>query len=224
MKKLLALVMTLIMTLAFTAALAVEPAEILGVWYLERLEMAGEAIDAAMLGMEITVELFEDGTAAMSMPGEEPLAGSWRISGEQIFVDAAGDELPFVLADGYLVANDEEEGYAMVFGRDATEVIALAPVREDAVLEDFNGNWTATVVEADGIRAPSAMMGFEVTVWIENGHVAMTAMEETIELDGEVSESVLFAANDEQSLLFFLLEDGMMGCGFAENIIVYFEK
>ena len=62
MKKLFAIVIALAMLLS-AAALA-EAADYTGVWYLNAMEAEGESYSPATFGIEMSIELKEDGTAA----------------------------------------------------------------------------------------------------------------------------------------------------------------
>jgi len=230
MKKIQTLAIAFILTLAMlcTAALALEPADILGTWYLNAMEVDGMSMNPAMFGMELAMTLEEGGTARMQMSGEDDTMGTWVIDGDEVTIEMDGEGLVFTIEDGNLVASEDE--MKMVFGKEQAEDTSaeIAPARTDAVLADFNGTWNAYLADFEDMKLPIELLGIEVTLVIEDGNVVMTVSEDTLELAGDVSEGILMATGEDAgeavTMAFSLHEDGVLSCIFEDAFLLYFQK
>ena len=109
------------------SALAIEPEEVLGTWYLTELSFEGVSVPASMFGMNITIELLEDGSAVLTAVQEnflgmdtedeseadteeeseednaEIIMGSWTIDGDYLYVDDGEEPMPLLLEDDALI-------------------------------------------------------------------------------------------------------------------------
>jgi len=233
MRKILAVsigVMLALSMLCVNALAAPDPNDILGIWYLNSLETEGMTLNPADFGMEMTMEFNADSTALLQSPGEEDMASTWAINGDQIVVSAEdGTDITLALIDGNLCGDMDE--VKMVFGREKVEgaSVEIAPVLTDSALADFNGSWIAFIAEADGIMLPIEMLGMEITAVINNGKATATMMGVDINLEGDVSDGVLTTveidADDEPTVIAFSLhEDGVMSAPLDESVIIYFNK
>ena len=171
MKRKLTLLLACLMALTMALTGAAESLSPVGSWTLTGVEAEGMTLDPAMLGMEITMTLNEDGTAQMGMSGLVEEGGTWSVEGDVVTViDPDGEEMPMTFTeDGSLRA--EQDGMAMIFtlstGDEGQSVIGAAAevaVLEDVALEDFNGEWTATHGLTMGIEVPLETLGLTMDV------------------------------------------------------------
>ena len=235
MKKVLSVVTALLVALTMLSAGALatpEPGDVLGIWYLTSIVYGDTAMNPADFGMEITLELNEDGTANMGTVGDDDVeTGTWVIAGDQIIISTDGEDIEFTLEDGNLIA-EQDEGL-MIFGRERPEfeTYEIVPIRTDAALADFNGNWIAFLAanEEEGLKFPAAALGFDVSLAIEDGMVTVAAFGGSQLFEGNVSDGVLTAVEadtggDGETMTFNLHEDGVVSANFMETITLYFEK
>lgn len=218
MKKLFAIVIALAMLLS-AAALA-EAADFVGVWYLNAMEAEGESYSPATFGIEMSIELKEDGTAVgTTVMGSETDTkdGVWEIDGDHINVTIDGSTMAMKLEDGALIG--ESDGQTMAFGREKVEVEVYVPAapKADATVEDYAGKWASVKMGTEGIFLDSAAFGLDFTADIEGT---------TITLDGILFSNepvaaafadgaLTYAAEDPENALMSgltaqLLEDGAM--------------
>jgi len=231
MKKTISLLTAFILTLCVSAgALAIEPADVVGLWYLNTLVFEEVVINAAEVGMDNSVVFNADGAAILMSPGNEDSVAEWSIAGDVIIVSADGEEyISFTMADGNLVAVIEEEGGMMVFGREKEAAVAveIAPIRANAALEDFNGLWTAYLAESGGVTFPAELLGFDMSMAIVNGQITMTAFEEELPAAGGMEGGALVAVTEEEESITFTFnyhEDGTLSTLFMDMVMLYFQK
>lgn len=227
MKKIVLLTTALVVTLAMlcAGALALEPGDVLGAWYLNGMEAEGFSVSPSALGMDITLVLNEDNTAAMQMPGQEDAAGTWAIADGQLVVTVDGDGLALSLVDGDLVA--EEDGMKMIFGKEKVdaEPVEASPARTDAALADFNGTWNAHLAVIEGMELPIDALGLEFGLVIEDGKATLSAFGVSDSMEGDVSGGVLtVSADGETTMTFTLHEDGTVSCVLEDAFTIIFQR
>lgn len=135
----------------------------LGVWYAQSMDMSGEILPLAALGMEMRLTLNADGTAEL-YDGEETVAGVWTVAEGIAMVDGTAATLT---EDGTL--RMEEDGVAILFRRDADAAGAAVPdmpdVTEPAASDpiDLSGRYDRKYVmasaDAQGVSMTPAMLG-----------------------------------------------------------------
>ena len=197
MKKLL--VFALSLALLLSAAAFAESIDYTGVWYLTSLEAEGVTYSPADFGMEMSIEINDNGTATGTtfMGGEsETVEGSWLFGDVGITLTLDGDPADFVMEDGVLSA--EQDGMKMVFSREKPEVEAFVPAapKADTAVEDYAGSWTAVKVCYEGNYLDTSVLGFGVNVTIDgtaltvNGFPFEEATFETEFADGALSYTI----------------------------------
>ena len=214
MKKLFAIVIALAMLLS-AAALA-EAADYTGVWYLNAMEAEGESYSPATFGIEMSIELKDDGTVVgtSSMGGgeAEPQAGVWEIDGDHVNVTIDESTLAMKLEDGALIG--ESDGQKMVFGREKVEVEVYVPAapKADATVEDYAGKWVSAKIGTEGIYMDAAAFGLEFNANIEGT---------TITLDGILFSSEAVEATFADGALTYAAEDpeNAMLSGFTAQLL-----
>ena len=228
MKRIAALVLCLLLAFSALCAAAAETEELAGVWYLSNVEMQGMSLVPSVLGLEVAMTLNADGAAVMASLGIAE-AGTWSQDGDRVTVNT-GNENIFTLVDGKLRSEaDAATGMTLVFSRDPADAqaYAAAPVRTDAALGDFNGEWHAFMMEM--LEVQMLMTGADSQLWfeIENGsgvmHSVEAGVEETAELEGSFADGLLTLG----SMPLVLHEDGVMS--YSEQaeeafVTIYFRK
>lgn len=126
MKKVLTVLVALAMIFSLAAS-AEEAASAAGLWTLTTAESAGVTFDAVEMGMEMTMDLAEDGTCVLTLNGENEM-GTWEQNGAEVAVlDSTGAEQAFqLMEDGTLTASQED--MKLIFTRDG-ETAAGEPAR-----------------------------------------------------------------------------------------------
>lgn len=196
MKKLVALLLALMLCLGTALA---ETADLAGVWYFNEMSAGEMTINPATLGMEMTMTLNEDGTAAMDTMGEVN-EGTWTVDGENVVITFDGDPMTFALAEGNLVA--DQDGTIMTFGREKAEVatFVLGEAKTDATMADYNGTWNATLVDMLGMQLPVAEMGMMMQITVADGKVSV------MESEGEEPTTAEGTATVENGVLSIMIE------------------
>ena len=199
MKKAFAAMMILCMLLSAVAV--AEAGDVAGTWYLNELVMEGMTMNPADMGMQVTMELKEDGTAAMTSSIDGTTTeGTWAQDGETVTVTTDGDEVAFALADGKLSA-DMGDG-VMVFTKDQPEGETFAPAEPiQAAEEDFAGAWKAEYIGMEGSYYPVSLLGSDVTAKIEGTKITLDGfMFSNTELPLEYADGALsMSGTDEES-------------------------
>ena len=168
MKKLL--VLTLALAMLLSAAASAETADYTGVWYLTSLESEGVTYSPADFGVDMSIEINEDGTTTgiSVMGGETQTAeGTWTVEGDGIIITLDGDPASFVLEEGLLTA--DQDGMKMIFSREKPEIEVFVPAAPmaDAAVEDYAGNWSAIKVSYEGSYFDTSLLGYEINVSID---------------------------------------------------------
>lgn len=188
---------------------ALEEKDVLGVWYLNFMNDGTYDLPVSYLGLEMTVEFKEDGTAIVeggelkaaeeaveeaAGETEEAVEGeaaeeeaepeNWVIEGETIKISPDTEEEQIMeLKDGNLVA--QEEGALLIFGKEKDESkFEPGEVVTDAETADFDGKWNAIMVEIEGMYVPMAMTEEVMMVDIKDGKVVIDEGEGNAEEDG----------------------------------------
>lgn len=208
----------LILSMLLTAVAVAEAADVTGTWYLVELNLDGTVFNPADMGMDVTIELREDGTATMSYT-EGSSEGTWTLeNGELSVVDDSGIPQAFTLQDGKLVTQMDEDGF-MIFGREPAEGDSFTPAAPvQAAEEDFAGTWTAEKIGMDGTYYPASMLDENgITATIEgttitlNGYMFSDTAVVLVYGDGQMS---IASTEDESGMAMGmtaqLLEDGML--------------
>lgn len=239
MKKWMSILLTVVLALTMLGSVAMaEAADVTGTWYLNDMVQQGILINPSTLGYEITMELYEDGTAMVSLNSDDQLTGTWVLNGDIVTITANDEPQDFTFAEGVLTVNDD--GVIMTFGLEKTvfEAPVVAAVRTDATIEDFNGEWVGTLAEMMGMQVPleTIGMGMVVTIDGENATLVQTqsGVDQTFATTGTLAEGVLTLTakaedgSDLPVMDLLLHEDGTVSYSQAidaENTVtIFFEQ
>jgi len=145
--------------------------EYLGVWYGLSMEMEGDVLQFAELGMEVTITIHAGGTAEMNMDGEVDIAPCAMVDGALMV-----DTLTGTIENGELLLNDE--GVLLRLNREQPEAAApaLDPELEPAatgagIISEIK--FVLTDANVQGSNMTAAMLGgYEYSVLLhEDGTV-----------------------------------------------------
>ena len=207
MKKLFSLILALCMACMLIPAMADD--SITGEWY------------ASLAGVTMVMNLAEDGTAEMSMPGTENVAaGTWVLDGDKITVTIEDSPAEGTYADGKITLGDED--MTMVFTREMPQGIQIAEVNPAAAAEDFDGTWNIVYIGYNGTVVDAAAAGQQLSLAQVFGTNALPLTF----ADGALSMSVALGETS-YGLKLEMLEDGMLALTASmgeTGAIMYFVK
>lgn len=190
MRKLISIVLILCMACMMIPAVA-EENSLIGTWYLKEAVSGEMTLDVSMLGMSMSIELKEDGTAeVVTAYGEESSAkeGTWTQDGETVTVTADGEPGQLTFADGTLIM--EQEGGKMIFTQEVPEAATPSTTLIEAESEEaFFGTWELSSMEIMGQLVPVALLsgfGMDITaaLTIEAGKAILS-----FSFNGEAKET-----------------------------------
>ena len=195
-------------------------APFVGSWYCTEMELEGTPLDPVALGLDFLMTLNADGTAELTMSGEQEL-GTWNVQDGVAFVEGTAITLG---EDGTLCMDDGES--KMIF-TSAESYTPSAPEPAGAELEtvyasfeDFVGTWTATVMETEGMRLNVADLGFEMTLTLgEDGAATLFSFGE----EDTSTWTYVNGACDLDGTLMVMTADGEL-CMDDEGDRVYFVR
>ena len=221
MKKLLSLLMVFVMVLG-GAALAEAAVDYTGYWVLTAVEVAGAAVDPAVLGYNAYMDIYANGFCRMVI-NDQVDNGSWAATENGIeATNEAGQAEAFTLVDGMLVF--EMDGSKLIFAKEAhTEPL------QGLAVADFNGKWVFSYLEYLGAAYGAEEVGVDMTITLSDGKgsLEMTYAEGT---EAYEADCVLVEYPDFGSVLFFLyldengeqIGDGMALLKFDNNELVWY--
>ena len=221
MKKFLALLMVFVMVLG-GAAIAEAAVDYTGYWVLTAVEVAGEAVDPAVLGYNAYMDIYANGFCRMVI-NDQVDNGSWAATENGIeTTNEAGQAEAFTLVDGMLVF--EMDGSKLIFTKEAyTEPL------QGLTVADFNGKWVFSYLEYLGVAYNAEEVGTDMTITLSDGkgHLEMTYADGTEAYEGVC---VLEEYPGFGSMLIFLYVDengeqtgdGMALLKFDNNELVWY--
>lgn len=233
MKKIITIVMTLAILLC-AVALA-ESTDYLGTWYLNEMIVGGVSLAPASMGMDITMEIKEDGTAVLISPDEElgEQAAAWALDGDTLTVTVDGEDMTLTLQDGALIG--EQGGMGINFGREKVEAEVYQPaaVNASATEADYAGQWKSAYMAMEGNYMDASVFGMDLTAAIDGTTMTLNGMYvfENVAFDTTFADGALVhqGGDDEMyaGITAQLLEDGAMQLSFDtgdDPLVMIMEK
>ena len=176
MKRLLA---TLLMAaLLMTCVAIAESADYTGIWYLNEIQIGEASMAPGTLGMDMTMELSEDGKGMLTASVEDgEQECTWELDGETLNVTVDGDVMTLSLQEDGSLAG-EQGGMGMVFGREKIEAEAYTPGEPVATATeaDYAGSWKAAWMQAEGNYIDVSLFGMDLTADIEGTTMTLNGM------------------------------------------------
>lgn len=233
MKKLFAMLLALMLLLGLTAFAEEEAYDYTGLWVLTGVSASGVTVDPTAVCLDMTMELYEDGTCTLVALGEEE-AGAWvQIEGGVAVTDADAMTMNLLLnEEGALTV--EQDGAMMIFTQES-----YAMPLSGLTAADFNGSWEFVYADVSGQIVEAAALGEEIYITLQDGagHVDFVSEEGTTAIDAvceieEVAElgTVMYflyldetGAQTGAGLPLLLYDDGELVWVYSdeENIIYY---
>lgn len=216
MKKGLSVLVALAMLLTLAVSALAEAASVAGVWTMTAMISSGVEIDPASMGMEMSMDLAEDGTGTLTAFG----VGSevtWTFDGATLDVTDPDGTVSFELQeDGTLRA--DISGMETIWSSGAADSPEAAPVETPAVATDVEdgaavGVWQLASASAANIAVDLQAMGLEILIeFAEDGTCTMTT-NGVSETGAWTQDGANISMTDDASgteLVFQMLEDGTL--------------
>lgn len=216
MKKGLSVLVALAMFLTLAVPVLAEAASVAGVWTMTGMISSGVEIDPASMGMEMSMELAEDGTGTLTAFG----IGSevtWTFDGATLDVTDPDGTVSFELQeDGTLRA--DISGMETIWSSGVVDSTEEAPVETPAVATDVEdgaavGVWQLVSASTANIAVDLQAMGLEILIeFAEDGTCTMTT-NGVSETGTWTQDGANISMTDDASgteLVFHMLEDGTL--------------
>lgn len=216
MKKGLSILVALAMLLTLAVPALAEAASVAGVWTMTAMISSGVEIDPVSMGMEMSMDLAEDGTGTLTAFG----VGSevtWTFDGATLDVTDPDGTVSFELQeDGTLRA--DISGMETIWSSGAADSPEAAPVETPAVATDVEdgaavGVWQLASASAANIAVDLQAMGLEILIeFAEDGTCTMTT-NGVSETGAWTQDGANISMTDDASgteLVFQMLEDGTL--------------
>lgn len=216
MKKGLSVLVALAMLLTLAVPALAEAASVAGVWTMTAMISSGVDIDPVSMGMEMSMDLAEDGTGTLTAFG----VGSevtWTFDGATLDVTDPDGTVSFELQeDGTLRA--DISGMETIWSSGAADSPEAAPVETPAVATDVEdgaavGVWQLVSASAANIAVDLQAMGLEILIeFAEDGTCTMTT-NGVSETGAWTQDGANISMTDDASgteLVFQMLEDGTL--------------
>ncbi len=216
MKKGLSVLVALAMLLTLAVPALAEAASVAGVWTMTAMISSGVEIDPVSMGMEMSMDLAEDGTGTLTAFG----VGSevtWTFDGATLDVTDPDGTVSFELQeDGTLRA--DVSGMETIWSSGAADSPEAAPVETPAVATDVEdgaavGVWQLASASAANIAVDLQAMGLEISIeFAEDGTCTMTT-NGVSETGAWTQDGANISMIDDASgteLVFQMLEDGTL--------------
>ena len=223
MKKLFSLILALCMVCMLVPAMAED--SMAGEWYTN------------FSGVTMVLNLGDDGSAQLSMPGtENTAAGTWALDGEKFTLTLDDSPAEGTYADGTITLSEGD--MSMVFTREKPEETKVADVNPAAAAEDFEGTWEIAYVGYNGLIIDPSTTGQEMPgLVVENGAMKFTGNSSMSQAFGTKAIPLTFAdgalgmsvsmGETSYGLKLEMLEDGMLALTAnmgSTEVYMYFVK
>ncbi|MCQ2559437.1 MAG: lipocalin family protein [Clostridia bacterium] len=118
-KKIIALAAMISLILGLAACGNSDSSSLAGEWKLASIIQEGEitmyASDLSAFGVEMVLNLKEDGSGTMTITGQDDQELTWKASGNKVTLTADGDAIDFTYKDNLLIG--EMDGASMSFAK-----------------------------------------------------------------------------------------------------------
>ena len=223
MKKLVSLVLILCMACMLVPAMA---DDVTGIWYALEMSAEGMTIKPAEVGMTMTMELKEDGTAemVMEMAGQsENDTGTWALDGNNLSLTFDEKTITAEIVDGEF--SMEQDGAIVKFSKEAPVVETASAVAAESE-EEFFGDWTLCAIDIMGMHISSDMMEsfgmgtVSMNLKIEAGKAVLSSNMTSTSGDAEVSTAfedgkLVLSAAGQNLFTVEKMDDGTIALGIS---------
>lgn len=207
MKKMLVLLLAMLMLC--TAAFAEGAVDYTGLWTMTGGVVNGQSYTDEQLGMELTMELREDGTCILTI-SDEAENGTWVAAENGVTVtDATDVAQTFTLEEGKLVA--EEEGMKIIFSRAAAGA-------------DYVDTWIAITLESGGQTIDLLSQGLVMSLTLnEDGTCVLDASGVPQDGTWAVTDTGITTTDADGIVDVYTLTDGKLSAE-AEGMKIVFAR
>ena len=229
--------------LVCTNVYALDNKDVVGTWYANSLSMDGmNEFHPGAIMMEMTMEFREDGKGEVTTASEESEPDvdefEWKIDGDNIVITSDDEVLEGVYSDGSISVN--LDGMTMTLGQEKEEYVPYEPgkVLEDTKLEDFDGEWSSSIMSAFGMQVPTGtLFEMQFNLTIDGGKATLVTIENgtetTTELEGDLDTNALvlksteekteedaedYSLFDTDTMRLYLLDDGKLCFTSADSM------
>lgn len=195
-----------------------EEQDMLGFWYLNNLTVNGVSVNPALVNMNLSYDVLEDGTVVVMALDENAQqvqadTGTWKMQDGQFILTTENLEQAFVCnEDGTITYTDAE--LSMTFGREAASQVLegeASPAVQSPAAEDFDGEWKGAYVISDGKQLLLDIFGFDITVNIKDSVVEIKMDDEdSTSAQAVLTDAGLKIVSDGKTLLIALHENGLI--------------
>ena len=154
MKKMLSLLLAAVLVLACIGVSAAD--DVSGTWYVTEASQGDIKLDPATIGIEMTLTLNPDGTAALSAMGQDQ-ACAWTLNADNNVVLTADGQDIVLNYDGTSLTLSED-GIGFKFERNAGEAFKRPADAAADSISAFNGSWTAVKAGVAGMYVDMSVL------------------------------------------------------------------
>ena len=208
--------------------------DITGDWQLTGLLIDGTEVSSEILGVSGSLTISQNGTLYMDLDGDGQIYADWELTGADrgVLTDAAGT-VEFVLRGGALILQmDDDE---MIFEREGAEETKETSETDNSCIyaadvRDFDGFWTCTQIETNGLRFTPSIFDSVWTISISNGWVKIDTIidgeADHVEGSARLTDGKLVPADSLGYIELSLTDDDAMILRYLEEdeYILYFER
>ncbi len=185
--------------------------EYMGLWYGISMFDGTDTYDLAAMGLDVTLELRDDGTAVLNMGGEAEEV-TWQGDDSGLTIDTMAFTLQ---ADGSLLM--EEDGMSMTFSQE--EPVATVPTESDlTAYASYLGTWYCNLVEDGDMKINPADWDMSITLTLNEDGSALIATDDDMQsLSWRASEDGILV----DTILVTMQEDGTLIASDDGTIMIF---
>ncbi len=142
----------------------------LGTWYMDQMCESGQCFEVSSFGLSASLELNADNTMIMTMGDEEPDTSYWYMKDDSAYMLSPSEDgyaSMDLLIDENGILSVGDESTTMTFIRNEGIVWGTGEVAEDAVFEDFAGEWFFESIRMGEMAIPAGLFGLDVRLTID---------------------------------------------------------
>ena len=222
---------------------ALDNKDVVGTWYANSLSMDGlNEFHPGAIMMEMSLEISEDGKGKVTTVSEDEDADvddfEWKIDGDNLIITSDDEVIEGSCEDGKLSIS--MDGMTVTLGQEKEEYKPYEPGKalNDTKLEDFNGEWSSSIMSAFGMQVPTGtLFDMQFNLTIDGGKATLVTIEDgtetTFELEGDLNTNALVLKSTEEkteddeedyslfstdTMRLYLLDDGKLCFTSADSM------
>ena len=200
-KKLPVLVFVLIVLFTCIAGAEDGAVPLTGTWY------------ADLQGVPVEMELSEDGTYSICIPGQDPETGTWELRTGAIWLDGSRDP-EFSVIGEKLAWN----GAYTFFSREKNTIYDPAEVIREAPTEFTDGYWKSLYVDVNGTVCLASAVDDKTDLYVEGTAAILGGpVFHDVQVKMEKTEDGLVCQTDEMTVLLQTQTDGFLRMTLSQD-------